>query len=256
MLRVFIVILLSVIFICPFVNSQTIEPINNEIVINIVAPELKPLVYNNVNKKAEGLLIETLSHVSKNSSLNIKVTVLPWGRAMLEVMSGNSDAIMPALYTEERAKSLVFPKQQLVHFNGSVLIKRISDDYQFTSFDDIKATKSIAKVRSVLMGEPFESAKNKSNIKIVEVTKLSDALNMLLLERVDLVVADAYAAYSEIVNMKIKEQTSIMLISQITEPSYIAFSTKFSHLHDVNEIMLIINQYNNPNSYKNILSDK
>ena len=256
MLRVSIVLLLSVIFICPTVNSQAIEPINNELVINIVAPELKPLIYNNVNKQAEGLLVDTLNKVSENSSLNFKVTVLPWGRAMLEVMSGNVDAIMPALYTKERARTLVFPEQQLVNFNGSVLIKRISDSYQFTSFDEIKTTKSIAKVRSVLLGEHFDSAKNKSNIKIVEVTKLSDALNMLLLERVDLVVADAYAAYAEIVNMEIKEQTSIMLISNITEPSYLAFSSQFALLHDVNEIMLLINQYNNPDSYQDILNDK
>lgn len=255
MLKVTIVLLLSVIFICPSVYSQTAES-NNEITINIVAPELKPLIYNNVDRKAEGLLVDTLNQVSKNSPLNLNVTVLPWGRAMLEVKSGNSDAIMPALYTEERAKSLVFPKQQLVNFNGSVLIKRISDEYQFTSFDEIKTTKSIAKVRAVMMGEPFETAKKKSNVKIVEVSKLTDALNMLLLERVDLVVADAYAAYSEIVNLNIKDKTAIMLISKVTEPSYLAFSSEFSLLHDVNEIMSIINQYNNPDSYQDILSDK
>ena len=252
MLRVSIVLLLSVISICPSVYSQTAES-NTEITINIVAPELKPLIYNNVDRKAEGLLVDTLNQVSKNSSLNLNVTVLPWGRAMLEVKSGNSDAIMPALYTEERAKSLVFPKQKLISFYGSVLIKNIDDDFEFESFDVITKKKSIAKVRAVLLGENFDQAILKEKVNIAEVTKLEDALNMLLLKRVNLVAADSLAAYSSIKAMGIEDKVVIMPISNIAEPSFMAFSPQFSSKHDVNKVMSIINKFNNPDRYIKIL---
>jgi polar amino acid transport system substrate-binding protein len=248
-----IVLFFSVILACHNVNSQTIAPITDELSINIVAPELKPFIYNNVNKKAEGLLVETLTNVSKNSSLNINVTVLPWGRAMLEVMSGNADAIMPALYTEERAKSLVFPESQLINFYGSVLIKNIDDDFEFEDFEAIKQKKSVAKVRAVLLGEHFDKAKDNGALNIVEVTKLEDALNMLLVKRVDLVVADGFAAYTSIKGMGIEGKISVMSISSIAEPSFLAFSSQFSRKHDVNKVMSIINKFNNPEQYKQIL---
>ncbi|MDO6446799.1 transporter substrate-binding domain-containing protein [Colwellia sp. 1_MG-2023] len=235
--------------------SETIyvEPFDDEIIINIVAPELKPLIYNNVDKKAEGLLIDTLNEVSAQTSLKFNVTIMPWGRAMLEVKSGNADAIMPALYTEERAKYLVYPQQQLINFYGSVFIKNSHDKFEFTSFEEMKNKKTVAKVRAVLLGVQFDEAKNKGLIEIAEVTRLDDALNMLLLKRVDLVGTDGFAAYTSIQEMGIEDKIAVMSISTLEEPSFIAFSQSFSNKHDVNKIMLMINQFNNPNRYKEIL---
>ena len=253
MIRIQTALLFALTLACHHVYSQTVETLTDELWINIVAPELKPLIYNNVDRKAEGLLVDTLKNVSKNSSLKINVTVLPWGRAILEVMNGKADAIMPALYTEERAQSLVFPDHQLINFYGSVLIKNIDDDFKFEGFEAITAKKTIAKVRAVLLGEHFDEAKDKGILNIAEVTKLEDALNMLLLKRVDLVVADGFAAYTSIKALGIEDKISIMPISTIAEPSFLAFSSQFSSKHDVNKIMSIINQFNNPDQYKQIL---
>lgn len=246
--------LLLIILFCPPIAFALDESTAvNEIPISIVAPELKPLIYRDYNGKNNGLIIDMLNKVNEDSTLNIKVTILPWARAMKQVMTGQADAIMPALYTKERSKSLTFPSEPLINFNGSVLIKRKDDDFVFTGFDDIKSKKSVAKVRAVLLGKPFERARNQNIVNVVEVTKLEDALNMLLLQRVDLVISDAYAATSVIKNMKIENKASIMEISKTAEPSYLAFSLSFSEKHDINEIMSIINQRNNPNSYQGLL---
>ncbi|MEW6990949.1 substrate-binding periplasmic protein [Colwelliaceae bacterium 6441] len=227
------------------------QPIN----INIVAPELKPLIYRSENGSVEGLIIDEIEQVNKNSHLNINVVLLPWARAMQRVIHGQADAIMPALYTEERAKLLKYPKSPIINFNGSVLIKRVKDDFNFTNFEAIKHKKSVAKVRAVLMGEAFEEAINKKILDIVEVTRIEDAVNMLLIERVDLAVADAFAAYAVIENMKIANQVVIMPISKDAEPSFVAFSRDFAEKYDINDIMTLINQYNNPSSYHKIIEE-
>jgi polar amino acid transport system substrate-binding protein len=251
-----IFLLLVILLGCPNVFAQDDSTAVNEIQINIVAPELKPLIYRNSEDKSSGLIIDMLNQVNEDSILNVKVTILPWARAMKQVMIGQADGIMPALYTKERSQVLAFPRKPLVNFNGSVLIKRKSDNFEFTGFDDIKSKKSVAKVRAVLLGKPFERAKSKNIVNVVEVTKLEDALNMLLLDRVDLVISDAYAAASAIKSMKIENKATIMEISKTTEPSYLAFSLKFSQKHDINEIMSIINQHNNPNSYQGVLNNQ
>ncbi|GAA6206159.1 hypothetical protein NBRC116600_29570 [Thalassotalea sp. SU-HH00458] len=253
--RTFVIALLIV---CTKVSSQTAdintnETTLNELVINVVAPELKPLVYN-ADKVAVGLLIDTLNKVSEYSSLKFNVTVMPWGRAMLEVKNGHADAIMPTLYTNERAQSLVFPPQQFVNFYGSVLIKKVDNNFEFDSFDTMTSKKSVAKVRSVLLGEEFEKAKKEGLFTIAEVSRLEDAFNMLLLDRVDLVVTDGFAAYTSIKEMGIEDNMSVMSISSLEEPSFIAFSPQFAKKHDVIQIMSIIDQFNNPDRYKKILS--
>lgn len=239
-------------------NSETIslDASVDEIVINLVAPELKPLVYSNDKKVAEGLLIDALNEVSEQTPLKFNVIIMPWGRAMLEVKSGNADAIMPALYTEQRSKFLVYPEQQLVNFYGSVFIKNIDDKFEFSGFDAMKSKKSVAKVRAVLLGEQFDKAKNKGLLEVAEVNRLNDAFNMLLLDRVDMVVTDGFAAYSSIKEMDIEDRITVMPISTEEEPSFMAFSQRFSNIHDVNTIMFMVNQFNQPNSYKKILPSR
>ena len=196
MRKIRIVLPFFVMFFYHSANAYDTKFSTNQLTINIVAPELKPLIYRGEKGQSQGVMIDVLNEVSNKTILNIHVTVLPWARAMIQVLNGQVDAIMPAFYTKSRLEKLDFPEKALINFNGSVLIKRSNDKFEFTSFDDIQGIKAIAKVRAVLMREPFESAKNKSNLKIVEVRKLEDALNMLLLDRVDLVIADAHAAYS------------------------------------------------------------
>jgi hypothetical protein len=56
--------------------------------------------------------------------------------------------------------------------------------------------------------------------------------------------------------MSVENKTSVLNISKIVEPSYLAFSKKFLEKHDINKIMSIINQYNKPDSYQEILGNR
>jgi len=217
--------------------------------LTIVAPELRPLIYTNKDGKVAGDIVESLKTVTEHSNLKINIEIIPWGRALEQVVRGDSDAIMPTIFTNQRAKVISYPNAPLINFNSSVIIKLAEDDFNFSNFNSIGKKRTIAKVRSVLLGKEFDESYKKGLLNIIEVSKIEDALNMLLFERVNLVVSDDIIARSAIDNMGIGDKVNRIYISKNQEPSYIAFSQKFSQKHDINHIMQIINQYNHPNNY-------
>lgn len=223
--------------------------------INIVAPEIKPLIFLDKNGKVSGHIIDSLQQVTDNTHLKLNVNIVPWARALKQVINDDVDAVMPTLYTKERAEHLYYPSQALIKFYGSVIIKRVEDDFQFTDFSSIGTQKTIAKVRAMLLGAEFDDVHKNGHLKVVEVTQLEDALNMLMYKRVDLVVADGYVAKTILEQMGIVEKISIIAISEQEENSYIAFSKKFSERHDINKIMSLVNQYNKPEKYHGLLQD-
>ncbi len=76
--------------------------------INIVAPISAPFVFKNEQGEAQGFLVELLSLVKQKTGINTHVSIMPWSRAMLEVKSGHMDALMPTIYTDERAQFLIY----------------------------------------------------------------------------------------------------------------------------------------------------
>ena len=224
--------------------------------IRIVAPELPPLVTKDNQGKIIGLFVESLAEAEQFSHLSFEIEIVPWARAMQLANNNHVDAIMPVLFTQERAKLLDYPKEELINFYGSVIIKRATDDFIFQGFDKLSTVKRIAKVRAVSLGREFERAKSNPLIKINEVSKLEDALNMLLLQRVDLVVSDSLVADEVITVIDKHDDFAIMPISDTKEPSYLAFSKQFSQQYDINAIMKLINQYNNPDYYQTKLVKK
>lgn len=223
--------------------------------INIVAPEIKPLIFKDSNGKISGHIVDSLQQVTDNTHLKLKIDIVPWARALKQVINGDVDAVMPTLYTKERAEHLYYPTQALIKFYGSVIIKRVDDDFQFTDFSSIGTQRTIAKVRAMLLGSEFDDVYENGQLKVVEVTKIEDALNMLMHKRVDLVVADGYVAKTVLEQMDIVEKISTIAISDQQESSYIAFSKAFTNTHSINEIMGVINQYNNPDKYHRLLQD-
>jgi len=81
---------------------------------------------------------------------------LPWARALQEVKRGRIDALIPAMYTEERSQYLVYPEKSLIDFYDNVLLKRTGDEFQFSSVSHIPQDKIIAKVRSMSLGDEFD----------------------------------------------------------------------------------------------------
>lgn len=178
--------------------SFTIQANQQPIEFTLATADLPPYVTLNNDKQAEGLFIDMLNKVQQKSSIKITIFVMPWGRAINEVKKGTVDAIMPALWSKERAEFLVYPTLPFYNFSQSVLIKRIEDDFDFTNLQAISPQKVIGKVRSVMVDEEFDNLVKHGKLSIYETNKLDQILLMLDQKKVDLVASDGDLALNAI----------------------------------------------------------
>ncbi|OKY27752.1 ABC transporter substrate-binding protein [Thalassotalea sp. PP2-459] len=231
-----------------FSEQKPIVPLPKH--ISIAAPEIRPLVYIGENGGLAGQFVTMFEQFSVRTGINIDITVMPWGRALQQVKSGKVDALMPALFTEERANYLTFPKAPLVVFSGSVILQHRQDTREIASWDDIKDAQ-IVKVRSMNHGENVEQLFTDQKNSLIEVVRITDGLKMLQYQRVDFVVMDALIASSLIEELNL--ENTLKVIPHPEEArlinSYLAFSTSFADKYDVEKIMGLINQYNDPDKY-------
>lgn len=136
--------------------SFTLQAKEQSIEFSLATTELPPFVIVNENKQLEGLFIDALNKVQRNTNIKINIFVMPWGRAISEVKKGAIDAIMPTLWSKERSEYLVYPALPFYTFKQSVLIKRKDDDFEYTNLRNIDPQKLIGKTRSVLVDEEFD----------------------------------------------------------------------------------------------------
>jgi polar amino acid transport system substrate-binding protein len=234
--------ILSLVCSSSLANSKVIS-------IRLAAPELPPLIYTNESGEIVGFIADKLKEVNQKGDIKFSITILPWARGIEEVKSGSYDAILPSLFTNERQEYLTYPKQPLINFHGNVLLKRSDDDFVFHSLESIGKSKVIAKVRAIKLDTTFSLLNSENKLNVIEVNRLSNAMQMLELGRVDFVISDAIVAYNFIEKQNIKNKVIAIQLSTKVTPSYIAFSRQFSLINDIDLLMNKINKINNPDSY-------
>lgn len=223
--------------------------------ISIAAPEIQPLVYIDTNGKVKGQFITMFKQFSEKTGISVDIKVMPWRRAVQQTKLANSNALMPALYTKERATFLVYPTEPLVVFSGSVVLQHRHDMRKITSWDDIKGAQ-IAKVRSMNLGENVEALFTDEKNQLIEVVRVIDGLKMLQHQRVDYVVMDALIASSLIEELSLENTLKVIIHPDEARliNSYLAFSQSFAEKHDIDALMRLINQENVPEKYINKLA--
>ena len=215
---------------------------------NIAAPEIRPFIYLNDKGENDGLLIETIQKLNESGKFNVSVKIMPWARALKEVKDGRFDALMPTVYSAERAVFLSFPNNPLINFYGSEIFKRVDDTFDYQTIALIDKNKTLVKVRSTSVGQESEKAFRDASTTFVEVTRLADAFNMLIYGHADLLVADSVIAKTTINQMGINDSVLGFLLSNTEDSSFLAFSNNYAQSENINTLMDEINLINNPES--------
>jgi polar amino acid transport system substrate-binding protein len=231
--------MLKILLLLLFVGFQ-LQAKEKFIEFSLATAELPPYVTLADNKQLEGVFIDMLDKVQAETGIKINIFIMPWGRAINEVKKGRIDAIMPTLWSKDRAKFLVYPSLPFYRFSASVLIKRIEDDFEFTQLSDISPQKVIGKTRLVLVDNEFDRLVKHGELSVYETTKLDEALLMLAQGKIDLVASDGDIALTTIKRLELEQRFHLFAIHQDTAPSYIAFSGQFAHKYDVDYIMSLI----------------
>ncbi len=240
----------KLLFICLYLISMTINANeSNDILFSIAAPESEPFVYTDNKGLPQGFLVEFFTLVKAQTGIQVNISILPWSRALLEVKKGNIDALMPTIYTKERAEYIVYSPEPLVVFN-TVLLKRKTDNFIIEDITKVGNDLVIAKIRAMSMGKVFDDAERDGKISVVEVRDFDDAIKMLAKGRVDLVGCIDYIAHSSLKKLNLLNSIDIIHFTDKVEPAYLAFSIKYSKKENINELMSLINQVKSTAEYR------
>ena len=68
-----------------------------------------PYLDRNTDKNTDGLLIQLVQQSARAQQFETVVIRQSWPRCLAQVVSGEVDALLPIIYTNERAKQMVFP---------------------------------------------------------------------------------------------------------------------------------------------------
>jgi polar amino acid transport system substrate-binding protein len=221
--------------------------------LTIAAPISDPFVFNDNQGAPQGFLVELFALVQQKLELKVNITVMPWARGIHEVKVAHTDALMPTIYTDDRAQFLSYPKSPIIEFN-TVLLKRSQDDIVVDDLTQLDKDKTIAKIRGMSMGKKFDDAEKAGQINVIEVRDFDQAIQMLATSRVDLVACIDYISNSSLKRLNLRDKVETLIFSNEKVPAYLAFSKAFSKKHDVDALMHKINTVKNTPEYQTLVS--
>jgi len=234
MLNIFLIIPLLFLIMLPsvYASSKSVE-------VTVASPEIYPFTYLNNKNEVTGILADCLNN-NTNKKYTYNVVILPWARALQEVKSNRINAIMPAVYTEQRAEYLSYPNTPIIEFLSDVLVKKASSS--FTTFEDAKKQKKIiAKVRSKAISDDIKARVESAGLIILSINDPQTALKMLSQNRIDYFLGDPQIIKNIAKQAKIINEFSFITLSDKASPSFLAFSKHFANKHNINELMSDLN---------------
>lgn len=209
--------------------------------ITIAAPISAPFVFKNEQGKPQGFLVELFALVEQKTAFKADISIMPWPRAMHEVTVGHIDALMPTIYTDERAQFLFYPKMPIIEFR-TVLLKRSQDEIVVDDITQLGTKKTIAKVRAMSMGKTFDAAEKAGLINVIEVRDFDHAIQMLATSRADLAACIDHISNSSLKRLNLRDQIDTLNFSDGKIPAYLTFSKTYAKQHNVDELMQKINK--------------
>jgi len=220
--------------------------------ISIAVPISAPFVFKDELGKPQGFLIELFALVERKTGLKTSITIMPWARAMHEVKVNRIDALMPALYTDERAELFVYPKLSLTE-SSTVFLKRSQDDIVIGDITQLGTEKLIVKVRGMSMGKAFDDAERVGLINVIGVRDDEQAIQMLVTSRVDLFASIDYISNFSLTKLNLHDKIDILNFSNEKKPSYLVFSQAFAKQHNVDVLMKKINEVKSSSQYHELV---
>lgn len=146
------------------------------------------------DKGDPGLSVDLVRAALEHEGYDLKMTIMPWARAIDQVKEGNIDILVATWYTDERTAYLRYSEPYIQ--NQVKFIKRVGDDFEYNGLDSLTG-KTVGIVRDYGYGDEFSSAPNFTRPETNNI-----ASNLLKLEsgRIDLTLEDQIVALSTMKN--------------------------------------------------------
>jgi polar amino acid transport system substrate-binding protein len=202
-----------------------ITPTASAKVLELVTLQYPPYAYQ-AQGEVKGMAVELIQEAFRRMKQPIKISILPWARAIYRIEQGQSDAIFTIYKTKERAVFTDYSNEILIH-QSMALFTRKDSPIKFDGQLSALAQYRFGVVRKVSYGDIFDQAVSNHQISPPDITDTGEQNVMKLLQgRFDILVSNKLGALHILQQMGQAEKVS-MLSPEIEQiPSYIAFSKK------------------------------
>ena len=192
---------------------------------NIVTDPWPPYAFIEQGK-AVGVDVDTALAVLDTMGIVGTVTMLPWKRSLAMVKNLTADAILSAAITAKRKQFLYFPNAPLSK-GDTVFFQRKTDDIVASSLAELERFKVGA-----MLGYQYCKELNQSALllKASRVATLEQNFNMLMTDRIDLVVEVEAVGMFKAKTMGIANKVTVVSGSHYcASENYLAFAKKPGH---------------------------
>lgn len=155
-------------------------------VIHLTGNEARaPKVFNDEHGVAQGILIEIMRYVQRETGYTFDYALYPWARAYKSALNGEAGIIGLSM-SKERQAIFDYASEPLF-YDELVLVVRAGKEFPFSSISDLKG-KAIGVCRTCSYGEEYDKAVRDRVFEPVPGDNPTVQLAMLLFDRIDAVL--------------------------------------------------------------------
>ncbi|MFR9718251.1 substrate-binding periplasmic protein [Aeromonas diversa] len=199
--------------------------------LRLVTLQYPPYVYEE-NGQIQGAAFELVREAFHRSGYPIDVRVLPWGRALQLIESGEADGIFTLFKTPERERFADFSEEVLLEQSVSLFVRQDAT-IAFDGDLDALASFRFGLVRNVSYGERFDGWLRQRPELARDLSHTGEAnMNKLLRGRFDILVSNSGGAHFILARLAQQDRVRALKPEIQRIPSYLAFS-KQRHLEPV-----------------------
>lgn len=159
--------------------------------VDCVSFHYPPMVSRGPGGAAQGLAVDLVVAALRAQGHQVRVRLLPWGRALAMAESGQADCIFTLYRTPERLRFLEF-SSAAIDSQTIYLYARAGIELAINGNVDLLRRYRVGTARKVLYGERFEAAR--AGLQIDEASTIAQSFSKLALGRVDLVPSSGKTA--------------------------------------------------------------
>jgi len=186
-----------------------------------------PKIFNDTSGAPQGVLIEVMKYVEKETGSKFSYKLMPFARAYDGAKRGEL-GIIGLSVTAERLPLFDYCKEPLF-YDDLVLVVKAGKEFPFDSISDLKG-KKIGTARGASYGEAYEQAVKEKVFEAVPGNTPGAQLSMLLLDRLDAVlISTGKAGLEEALKSEAdlrKDREKLVILSKpfARDPNYLAFA--------------------------------
>ncbi|WP_341303945.1 transporter substrate-binding domain-containing protein [Pseudomonas sp. TMP25] len=172
--------------------------------------------------QVRGIDADLLYLVLTNLGIRYDITLEPWRRCLRKMSDGKLDILLDAFYSDERAKTMIFPSEPMAE-SSMVLFHARARPYMINSVDDLTGLRVGTEPGYAYSLEAF--AKGTHFIR-EDAPTLDANVGKLLLGRVDLVITDRAVGLFTARNMGVQHDIAYSPQPLYSDRVYAAFSRR------------------------------